>query len=325
MRQPLVSVLIPAYNAGAYLRPSLESILRQSHRSLEIWVVDDGSTDGSVDSLADLRDPRLHVLRQSNLGKSATLNKLLDGIRGEYYALQDADDLSHPDRIARQVDCLERHRDTAACFTGYDLIIGERRVAPRFRAKDDRQCAADIEALGMPGHDPTAMYRVSMAGNFRYDASLIFNEGHDLILRVGERFPMRVVGECLYSYRIHLESLTKRDPTLRLQCVEEVLRRACERRELDPAVVLAHLRPPGAPLRARDRDNELAAHFIESAIDQRESGDLRGALAAAAMCWRFNPRDPHYYKALLYALFPPAATRRLRRFLGRSGRDRRSR
>lgn len=311
--EPLVSVLIAAYNAGEYLRPAVESILRQTYQNLEIWVVDDGSTDGSFDSLTDIFDPRLRLIGQSNRGKPATLNALLDRVGGDYYVLQDADDISRPDRIARQVEYLERHPETAGCFTGYDLIIGGRHLAPRFRAKGTEECAADIEILCMPGHDPTAMYRMSLVGNLRYEAALTQSEGHDYILRIGEQFPLSVLGECLYSYRVHLESITRRNPRDRLDLVREMLRRACERRGLDPERMLAHLLPNEGRLRARDHDNNLAAHFIESTIDQREFGAFWTAIYTAWSCWRLNPRDSHYYKAFLYALAPPALTRWFRR------------
>lgn len=313
MSEPLVSVLIPAYNAGKYLRSSVESILEQRYRNLEIWLVDDGSTDASFDSMAELRDPRLRVLRQANRGKSATLNALLDRVAGAYYAVQDADDISHPERIGRQVGLLESNPELAGCFTGYELIIDDRRLAPRFRAKSVLECAADIERFDMPGHDPTAMFRTSMVGSFRYEPTLSLNEGHDLILRVGERFPLQVIGECLYSYRVHIGSITKRKATLRYECSRQVARRACERRGIDPAAILATIPQAGDRLRRRDLDNNLVGHFIESAIDQREAGGALAALGAAARCWRLNPLDLHNYKALAYAVAPPSVTRWFRR------------
>jgi glycosyltransferase involved in cell wall biosynthesis len=313
MSDPLVSVLIPAYNAGKYLLPSVESILGQRYRNLEIWVVDDGSTDASFESLAGIRDPRLRVLHQSNRGKPTTLNALLDRIAGSYYALEDADDMSHPDRIARQVDLLESNPDLAGCFTGYELIINDRGVAPRFRAKGVSECAADIERFDMPGHDPTAMFRMSMVGDLRYEPRLSLGEGHDLILRVGERFPLQVIGECLYSYRVHLGSITRRKAAMRYDFNREVARRACERRGIDPTAVLKGIPDGGGPMRSRELDNNVAGHFIESAIDQREGGRRWGALGTARLCWQLNPLDLHYYKALAYALAPPSLTQWFRR------------
>lgn len=302
---PLVSVLIPSYNAGSFLRPAVLSVLSQSYPHLDVEVVDDGSTDGSPESLADLDDPRLRVRRQPNAGKPAVLNACLDRLSGELYALQDADDLSHPRRVERQVDYLLRHPEVAGVFTGHELLIGERAFAPRMRAKDPAECAREIEALGMPAHDPTAMYRVALVGDLRYDPALRLGEGYDYILRVGERHPLAVLGECLYSYRIREESLTRGDPDERIALVRQVALRACERRGIAPP------EPPRWQRRARRRarDNNLAGHLIASTVDQRDAGWRAAALRTAAFALRRRPWDPESYKPLAAALAPRALLR----------------
>src|SRR5688500_14562217 len=138
---PLVSVVICVYNARAYLRDAVTSVLEQTLGNLEILIIDDGSTDGCVEMLADLSDPRIRVLRQENQGKPVALNRALNEMRGEFYAIQDADDLSHPQRIERQLRCMLGNSDLAAVFCGNDLIVGEERLAPRFGAKTREQCA----------------------------------------------------------------------------------------------------------------------------------------------------------------------------------------
>src|SRR5688572_5582249 len=87
--EPLVSVIICTYNAGNYLRDSITSVLSQTHRNLEILIVDDGSTDGSVEAAHDaINDERVRWLRQDNAGKPVALNRALNEVRGEYYAIQ---------------------------------------------------------------------------------------------------------------------------------------------------------------------------------------------------------------------------------------------
>ena len=71
---PLVSVLIPVYNAGEYLRPALKSIIEQTYSNLEIIVIDDGSTDACIDTITDVKDSRIRIVSQENAGKSAALN-----------------------------------------------------------------------------------------------------------------------------------------------------------------------------------------------------------------------------------------------------------
>ena len=311
--EPLVSIVIASYNAGPYLRPAVESVLQQSHRELDILLIDDGSEDGSIDTISHLDDSRLRILRQENAGKPAAVNRALELIEGEFYAIQDADDLSHPERIARQVACFEADPELAGVYTGYELLIEGRPIAPRFRPKSVAECAADIDQFAMPSHDPTGMYRMSLVGHFRYAEDLQIGEGHDYILRIGEAHPLMVLGECLYSYRILPDSLTRGDPERRRRFVHQVLGRACERRGLDARALFADI---DEGFDQNDRDNNLVAHFLESAVDQRDAGQWLGAIQTGLYCLSRHPTDPVFYKPLALAMLPPTVARWVRRGSG---------
>src|SRR5688500_6881375 len=103
MNEPLVSILMPVYNAGEYLRPAVDSVLCQTHSNLEILIVDDGSTDGCSQQIAGLKDTRIRLFQRPHAGRPAALNHGLKQMSGEFFAIQDADDLSDPRRIERQV------------------------------------------------------------------------------------------------------------------------------------------------------------------------------------------------------------------------------
>ncbi|MEQ8845216.1 MAG: glycosyltransferase family A protein [Phycisphaerales bacterium] len=311
-----VSVVIPTYNGGPLLRRAVADALRQSHNDLEVIVVDDGSTDGSTDSLPG--DSRLRILTQENAGKSAAMNRALEELTGDFYCVLDADDEMHAERVAAQAAALAQAPDVAAVFCGHELIVDGKTMAPQSRSKDREACARDIRQFRMPAHDPTAMYRVSAVGDLRYDPELRIGQGYDYILRVGERLPMLVIGRTLYRYRIDLRSITRKDPAKRREFVARARRKACDRRGLDYEATF----PPRAPVkeRNRDRDNFIASDFIESAIDQRRDGNLLGALRTGLQCAAFHPLDPYYYKPLLYGLLPPGMLGRLRRHTPRQRR-----
>jgi glycosyltransferase involved in cell wall biosynthesis len=109
MSAPLVSVVLPVFDAAPFLGAALDSIARQTFTDWELLAVDDGSTDASPAILADLarRDARVRVLRQPHLGLVSALNAGLAQARGRYIARMDADDLAHPERLAAQVEFLE--------------------------------------------------------------------------------------------------------------------------------------------------------------------------------------------------------------------------
>lgn len=298
MQSPLVSIVVCSYNAGEFLVPALRSAVDQTYRNIEILVVDDGSTDGSVDrAMESVTDQRIRWIRQENTGKPRALNRALTELKGEFYAIQDADDLSHPQRIQRLLETFHKDPSLAAVFSGHDLIIGSRHMAPKMREKSPERCAADIEAMRMPAHDPTAMYRVAMVAGVEYDLRLPVGQGLDYILRVGEQHPMRVVGQPLYSYRVHPKQITRQNPSTRDNLVQQVHQKARKRRglpELDTQ-----------PTRGAPRgDNNLAASFIDSVLDQIAAGNRCGAIQTALACIGMRPGDPQYWKAVAYAVSP---------------------
>src|SRR6266446_27932 len=106
---PLVSVIIPAYNAERYVGRALRSVVEQSYAGLEIILVDDGSQDGTAQVVEQFKDPRIVYLYQGNAGQGNARNHGLRVCKGEYVSFLDADDWYHPRKIERQVAFLQAH------------------------------------------------------------------------------------------------------------------------------------------------------------------------------------------------------------------------
>src|SRR5262245_40553428 len=123
--KPIVSVVMPVFNGERYLVEAANSIFRQTHPDFEFIIVDDGSTDGTADLLADLRrqDDRVKVITQPhNLGVAAALNAGCQAARGIFVARMDADDVSLPDRFMEQTSFLNRRPDIALVGGAVQLI-----------------------------------------------------------------------------------------------------------------------------------------------------------------------------------------------------------
>lgn len=113
---PLVSVIVPAYNAERFLERSLRSALAQTYRNLEIVVVDDGSSDRTAEIARGTGDPRVRYLSQPNRGQGPARNNGIRASAGAYVTLLDADDYYLPEKVGRQVEFLEARPDCGAVF-----------------------------------------------------------------------------------------------------------------------------------------------------------------------------------------------------------------
>ena len=134
---PTVTVLMPTFNAAAYVAQAVDSILAQTYADFEFIVVEDASTDGTLGILGSYDDDRLMIIRNSqNMGVARALNCGLSQARGQYVARMDADDRCSPDRFAKQVEYLEQHDDVAvlgtwaACIDGSGRASGGQELAP---------------------------------------------------------------------------------------------------------------------------------------------------------------------------------------------------
>jgi glycosyltransferase involved in cell wall biosynthesis len=118
----LSSVLVPVHNAGPYLRPAVDSVLAQTFSDFELILIDDGSSDGCLESVSDLRDPRIRIFRQEQRGAPAALNAGLARARGSVIAFLDHDDLWLPGKLASHAQCLSQHSEIDLTFDWSRMI-----------------------------------------------------------------------------------------------------------------------------------------------------------------------------------------------------------
>jgi glycosyltransferase involved in cell wall biosynthesis len=119
----MVSILLPVYNAGVYLRESVESVLRQTYTSFELLVLDDGSTDGCTDFLTHIKDERVRLIKRKH-SYIATLNYGIAIARGKFIARMDADDKMFTTRLEEQVAVLENSSDIVICASYMQRMNG---------------------------------------------------------------------------------------------------------------------------------------------------------------------------------------------------------
>ena len=157
--QPRVTVVLPVWNAGGYLAAAVESIRAQTLADWELLAIDDGSTDGSRQLLDDFarRDGRITVTSRPNRGLAATLQEGIERARSGVVALMNADDVSHPDRLARQLAFLERHPTVAALGTQTRLFVDGHATAIESRLPLSPQACRRFLPVAPPLAHPTVM------------------------------------------------------------------------------------------------------------------------------------------------------------------------
>lgn len=299
---PRVSVLISAYNEEKYIGASVRSMLSQTFRDIEVLVADDGSSDNTFKKILDIKDERIFPIQQENKGKAATLNGLIARARGKYVLIQDGDDISTSDRIQKQYDHLEANPHLAMVLSGHSLIIDDKVVAPRGARKGVAECENMIRRLQLPAHDPTLFVKKEVAKQFLFDESLRIGQGVDFIFRVAERYPMEVIGDVLYHYRIRQSSITKADPLLKAKRLHEVMNKAKTRRGESPWGFEEFLKINSKW--AKDKDNNLSGHFTESAFLSVIQGRRMEAISTALVSLRYLRNNKAYLKPVIYALLP---------------------
>ncbi|MEA5399617.1 glycosyltransferase family 2 protein [Synechococcus sp. BA-124 BA4] len=142
--QPLVSVIMPLYNSAATVRESLQSVIGQTYRNLEILVVDDGSSDEGPSICREFNDGRLRILEQANRGLAGARNTGIRQAHGEILAFLDSDDLWLPEKIARHVEHLQRHPDVGVSFSRSGFIDEASRPLGIYQMPQLRDITPDV-------------------------------------------------------------------------------------------------------------------------------------------------------------------------------------
>ena len=199
-----VSIVLPIHNGAPYLRQAVDSVLAQSFSDFELIAIDDGSRDDSADIVGAYSDPRITFLRQENKGLAATLNRGIALARGRYVARQDQDDVSLPERLAKQVEFLDTHPDTAMVGTWAEIFDASGRDM-RFHRHPHDPATLRFELLfDNPFVHSSVMMRMSTldeVGGYTTDRTRQPPEDYELWSRIARRHPVSNIPEVLHRYR----------------------------------------------------------------------------------------------------------------------------
>jgi glycosyltransferase involved in cell wall biosynthesis len=211
---PLVSIVMPVYNTAPFLEEAVKSILQQSFSDFEFIIIDDGSTDGSLDILKAFRDERIVLLSNGiNRGLVFTLHRGLKASKGRYIARMDGDDISLPDRLKLQVEYMERHPQADLVTSFVDLIDEHGTHIGVW--EDDRQhyTPSSIRSF-LPANNslahPSVLAKAEIIRALGYRTAQPDAEDYDLWLRwASTGHSLHKIAEPLVLHRIRKGSFTR--------------------------------------------------------------------------------------------------------------------
>ena len=248
-RNPLVSVILPVYNGAEFVGCALDSVVQQTYQNLEIFVVNDGSTDQTQSILNSwaAADPRIRVIHQANAGVARARNRAIAESTGEFIAPIDADDLWMPDKIAKQVQRMIAAGDnTGMVYSWWAWIDAQGNVLDRSPHWTISGPALEkLIFINFTGNASVPLYRRScLAETGGYDEILAAAnaggcEDWDVALRVAARYDVDFVPEILLGYRRRPNSMSRACDTMwrSQQRVMEGIRKL--RPDLHPALFQA--------------------------------------------------------------------------------------
>jgi glycosyltransferase involved in cell wall biosynthesis len=219
MNNYLVTILMPVYNGEAYLKTAINSVLKQTYPHFELLIINDGSTDGTVDVLKSYSDSRIRVIHQENKGVSRSLNKGINLARGTYIRRHDADDFSEPDMLQVQMDFLEKHPDIDFVGTRCAFMTDRSKVAYKYTQPKIQLFSEEEDYLLVTREmfnpyspivhgtvlGPTAVFK-EMGG---YRTEFLTSEDNDLWLRIIEKYKFAVLKHTYYYLRLSSTSATQ--------------------------------------------------------------------------------------------------------------------
>lgn len=208
--EPLISVVLPVYNAGNYLKEAIASILKQNYLNYEFIIINDGSTDNSEEVILSFNDNRIKYVYQENKGLGGTLNVGLSLCVGKYIARQDQDDISYPDRFKKQVEFLEKNPKIALLGTHAKIVTeNATKISYHRHAASPANLKFDL-LFDNPFVHSSVMFRKSaIEANGFYNEDRNLYEDYDLWSRLSYSNEVANLSEVLVEYRHHDKGLSK--------------------------------------------------------------------------------------------------------------------
>lgn len=222
-KEPLVTILMPVYNSEQYLAETIDSMLNQSYRNFEFDIINDGSSDKSVQIIQSYSDPRIKLYHNNgNQGLIYTLNRGLEIANGKYIVRMDADDISLPDRLEKQVAYMEKNKNIGISGT-WIKIFGNNKNRTKYPITSN-----EIKACLFWGttfaHPSVIMRREDiLKNNLKYRIEYLHAEDYGFWVEAAQHFDMGNIPEFLLKYRASQGSISNKYKNVQEETVTNII------------------------------------------------------------------------------------------------------
>ena len=212
-----VSIIMPAYNASAFIRAAVDSILTQTFGDFELIILNDGSTDDTQAIVESYDDERIRLMNKVNSGVASTLNEGLKLAKGEFIWRHDADDISLPQKLERQIQFMDKHPEFDLCATQIAFMTERGKVAwdkrqpktPWFKGEPYREVFfEDFSPYSPITHGTTLFRKALLQKTPEYREAFITSEDIDMWLRFLGHARLAVLSDCISLHRLSGSSAT---------------------------------------------------------------------------------------------------------------------
>ena len=237
LKKGLISVVMSNYNTPIkYLKESIDSVLNQTYSNFEFIIIDDGSTDDSLEFIKSYDDPRIKlIVNEGNIGLTKSLNKGFDVAQGEFIARMDSDDICYPERFEKQIEYMRDNPDTIVCGTWADVIDENNKVQ-----REEWACQAinDMDEYRIHllfGNDPLIIHPSSFFNNqtltdygIKYNKEYRYSQDYDMWVCCSKYANCNIYPHVLLKFRQHKNNIsnskTGEQDKFAIQIIQEQLK-----------------------------------------------------------------------------------------------------
>ncbi|MFP4526914.1 MAG: glycosyltransferase family 2 protein [Candidatus Kapaibacterium sp.] len=226
MSNPKITILMSVYNSEQFLRRAMESALAQTFRDFEFLIVNDGTTDSSIDIVREFDDKRIRIIKnERNLGLTASLNRGINESKGEFIARFDTDDMMTPRRIEVQYNYMRENPECGVCASLADIIDENDQVVRRTNFPARQKAIMWSLLFVNPITHSSAMVRTELLKKNPYDEYFKKSQDFELWTRLIFKTEFAIIQERLVSQRRHSGTISATAGSDQLQFAIEAARR----------------------------------------------------------------------------------------------------